>query len=710
MSNVAVSAKMFRHVYIHTQINTLDNGQEMPSFKVVEFEDEFARANGTKATSAKKRCLANMCHASLTDDLIIVTIEDIDQNGKRIEPEYKTQALCFALFQLGGDRVPLWTQSSGKNGTFYCVPEDVFEKLASRFDRENDAEKFAAYIGLLFSDITSETFLVSPKYVEVKHGEDGNSVAPLESWGRGTCQFRALAMDEEGWPMLLGKGIMTGIASAKHFELNDTQVKWSDGKPLAVYVAKTNVNDKPIKIPATFEMIQLLKDTRRVWNVLRPRVKEATLEILSLIQEGNEVALLERLGQLGIQSDGTLGKASRNVLSALRANMPWCEELEVRLGRLFVSELAKTIAPSAGLWGWGYLAIQHDELGANVGDWDKAKCFAFRLPLTSDSNLVPFNKVLKNGKVSPEAMDLMDGDSDGDRIVVISDPEIVALVRENRVGFVVDHKPTKSRNKSPLTADRLIDLALQAMEDAPFMGSLTMRQHSLLSKGEMEDAAFCGWLAQMSPMLIKWQIEVDGVPARDVMRDELRKGIGLAQWKQMQRKASELSSPRGLAALRIRKPATIIDRCWNWMVEACQVWTKDNPLKALSLPTVARVSWQAHPDMVVGGTALRWRRSVVSVWGAYWAENYGKDVNHRSIYEHVEEMGKQATIDELVALLMWRPVSGRSGFALKWHVLGTRWEEVLGYRKEVQDRLDEKAARHQRFINGKFAVALAALD
>ena len=115
--------------------------------------------------------------------------------------------------------------------------------------------------------------------------------------------------------------------------------------------------------------------------------------------------------------------------------------------------------------------------------------------------------------------------------------------------------------------------------------------------------------------------------------------------------------------------------------------------------------------MVVGGDALRWRRSVVSVWGQYWAENYGKDgANHRSIYEHVEELGKTATVEQLVALLLWRPTSGRSGFALKWHVLGTRWEEVLGYRKEVQDRLDEKAARHQRFINGKFGVMMATLD
>jgi len=555
------------------------------------------------------------------------------------------------------------------------------------------------YIGLLFSDVTADPVVEVPSvWAPARHGEDGNGVIAREIWGDRACQFRCITLDPEGWPLLLGKGVLTpvsGYGAGKGAGLNDTQIKWAVPRLDAgwtILIAKTISNDRPIRIPATFELIQLLKDVPEVHAVLKRRTKEATAELLKLVSEGNELALLKRLGQLKIDGDDLL-PADRNVLSALRANFPWCQELEERLGRVFVSELVDRIAPSAGLFGWGYLAVQHDEHGMKPCTWKQAKGFAFRLPLTSDANLVPFERNPK-GKVHPDAMAAMDGDSDGDRIVWIDDPEIVALVRKYRVGFVVPHKPEKVRAQSVLTADRMMDLALTQMDDAPLMGLLTLRQHALLTRGEMEEAAFAGYLAQMSPMLIKWDITIDGRPARNVMWEEARKGgIDKIQWRVKRAETSTFASPRELYHSGIRKPENLIDRTWLWMVQAVREWAQSNPLKPLSLPSVARVAWHVRKDLVVGGHALRWRRMIVTTWGKYWAENFGQDISHRPIYQWAEDMGKQATIDQLVGLLMWRPLSGRTGFALKWHVLGTRWEEVLGYRPEVAayllDRLSE---------------------
>jgi hypothetical protein len=198
----------------------------------------------------------------------------------------------------------------------------------------------------------------------------------------------------------------------------------------------------------------------------------------------------------------------------------------------------------------------------------------------------------------------------------------------------------------------------------------------------------------MSPMLIKWDITVDGRPARNVMWEEARKGgIDQIQWRTKRAQTSGFASPRELYHSGIRKPENLLDRTWNWMVQAVREWAKANPLKPLSLPSVARVAWHVRKDLIVGGHALRWRRMVVTTWGKYWAENYGKEISHRPIYQWAEDVGKAATVDQLVGLLLWRPASGRTGFALKWHVLGPRWEEVLGYRPEVEayllDRLSD---------------------
>jgi hypothetical protein len=708
MQQMYVPSKLYRHVYVVPVRRKLETGQIVYKFRFEEFVEYHEKRDRRVHKVASRRCLANLCNEELTESTVIVTLVGCDQYGIRVPPAELRKMLYFATLCLsdeGVEYVPLWTQSSGKSNTFYEVPAPVFEKLASRFDRSVDAEKFAAYIGLLFSEVTDSALTVVPaKWSEPQHGEDGNGIISPKLFGsRKTHQIRAVVLDLDRWPLLVGKGILTPVVALGDDEcyLNDTQIKWaheSVAEDMPLFIAKTAVNDKPGKQSVSFEFVQLLKDVQEVWDVLKERTQEATLELLDLIREGNEVKLLRRLGSLSTNEDGQLLPADRNAISALRSNVPMCAELEQRLGRVFVRELAEKVFVSAGIFGRSYLAIQHDKLGARPMTWaeadahpERVKCLAFRMPLTSDANVVPFSKALKNGLVHPDAMARMDGDSDGDRIVVIDDAEIVQLFIKHRIGFTVDHKPEKARNESPLAAERMFDLAVQAMADGVYMGALTMRAHNLLAEGKLGLAAWCGWLAQMSPMLLKWDIMIEGVPARAWMALEMDNGIGQAQWKEKQRDASKCNSPRELYNLGIRSPQSIIDWCWNWGIQAVRAWHKTNTLKPLVLPSVARLAWEANPGLEIGGREVRWRRALVAKWGKYWTENYGdRKMSHSALYQELEEIGEKASVAELAALLLWKPkpketdTKPRTGFALKWHVMGTQWERVLGLRESVQ--------------------------
>lgn len=673
---------------VHT---VLPSGQNFYDYRVVDYSEVTGRR------VALKYCVANLC-PELINNVTIVRLIDMDQHGRRLPRELRLQALVIALHSFDEEMVPLWTQSSGKNGTYYFVPVWVFEKLVDSLgiDRDTGAEKFASYIGLLFSDVSKDGRAIGVPAVwdDPRHGEDGNAVVSRALFGKRTRQVRMIALNDEGWPMLLGKGILTPLASLdgdpRGAYLNSSQVKVAHpdvGQHQHIIVVPTIVNDRPIRVPATWELIELLQDAPEVRKTLRGYIEKAVFDICDMLKEGDRVKLLKRLGQLRIDDlTGELIQTDRNVLSALRANFPWCEELEVRLGRVFIDELVSRIAPSGGVFAWSYLAVQHDKIGARPGTWEEAKCFAYRVPLTSVDNVVPFNKVLRNGKVHPSVMAAMDGDSDGDRINVIADPVIVDLFRRYRLSFHAGHKPEKRRAVSPVSPERQIDLALQTREDLAGVGSLTMAMHVNLIAGNFKDAAKAGWLAQLCPMLLKWQILVDGLPARDAIRIALSKRLPVASWRKKQREAKKLESPRELYSLGIRKNASIIDYCWNRMVGAVREWVRANPLKPLSLPSVARLSWEAHPKMRLSGADMRWQRAVVQMWGEYWAKYYGKDISHAALYQTLEELGEKASVSSLVALLLWRPQTGVStGFALKWHVLGRRWEDVLGLRPEVQD-------------------------
>jgi len=670
---------------------TLENGQDVYDFKVTDYSDVFP---GRKI--ADKVCLANLC-PELIENVTIVRLISFDQMGHRIYSGLQAQQLIVALNSFDEPMVPLWTTSSGKNGTYYFVPVHVYNKLVESLgiDMATGAEKFASYIGLLFSDVKDSRVLEVPAvWDEPMHGEDGNAVVSRALWGKHASQFRAISINDEGWPCLLGKGILTPVASLdgdpRGVYLNTTQIKVAhSGMTCAdrIIIVPTIVTDKPIRTPATWELIELLQDVPAVRTVLKEYVAKEVASILDLLKEGDRIKLLQRLGQLRINDEtGKLEATDRNVLSALRANVPWCEELEVRLGRVFVGELVERIAPSGGVFAWSYLAVQHSRLGAKACSWDDdVKCIAYRVPLASIDNVVPFNRVLRNGLVHPDVMAATDGDSDGDRINVISDPTIVGLFINHRLDFHAGHKPEKSRNASPVSVDRQIDLAIQTREDLAGVGQLTMQMHAHLVVGDLDKAARAGFLAQACPMMLKWDIEIDGKPAREAIR-EARGDLTLPiQWRAKQKEAKALESPREIYHLGIRENRSIIDYCWNVMVRTTRQWVNDNPLQALSLPTVARMTWTSHPSLRVSGADMRWRRAVVQMWGTYWAENYGKDVSHADLYDTLEKMGEKATVGALAELMMWMPQTDSTGFALKWHVMGRRWEEVLGLRDEVQE-------------------------
>ena len=724
MSSNATSTVPAREYDYRYVIATMkDDGSA--AYRVEAFED-FHAEMGRKVATATKRCMANMCHRDLWSQVRIVTI---------IAPQDMfLGALLFALLNLGEEYVPLWTQSSGKSGTYYLVPKSVYARLGRAFDVTKDAEVFAAYVGLLFSDVTAEAVIEVPAvWGAPQHGEDGNGIISRSLWGSAhSAQVRMVALDDEGWPILLGKGVLTPVAAlGSECFLNDTMVKQAHPSAKTVLIARTNVNDKPVKIPATFEIVQLLQNRPEVREWLKGRVQTSVAGLLDLVREGNIVALLRRLGALNVL-DGQLLPAARNVLSALRANFPWCIELEERLGRVWVREISRTLIPSAGIKGWGYLALQHDRYGIvgiqlssiledikatpeRLAYWiSRIRSFAFRIPSTSTENIVCFDRVLDNGKVHPDVMGWMAGDSDGDRIVVIKDRDVIRAFLCYGILFKAGMKPAKRRNTSPMSGDRQIDLAQQTLDDGIYVGALTMRQHNLIAEGRLDEAAYAGWLAQLSPMFLKHDLrDGRGRSLRAACRAELLKGgCGKPTWKVKQGLASECNSPREMYHLGIRSPKSLNDRLWNWAIQSIRVWNNANELKPLSLPSVAKVSYQANPGLVVSGADHHWRREIVSKWGKFWtgalAEGAGSDASNSEIYREMQAAGREAPVGQLVALLRWRPQrKGSTGFAIKWHVMGTRWEQVLGLRPEVKEVVAVKI--HNAELDGIAEAAIAAV-
>ncbi len=145
---------------------------------------------------------------------------------------------------------------------FYFISEEMFEKLIGKWDRAKDGPKFAAYVGLLFSEMDRREPIVSNIQVaQASDGQDGNCAVDPDVWGDASCQFRAMQLDGDGLPVALGKGICTSVKDAQGIQLNDSQIKWSgSGK----FVILRN------------------KDASQVHQVLARRAKDAVAELLSL--------------------------------------------------------------------------------------------------------------------------------------------------------------------------------------------------------------------------------------------------------------------------------------------------------------------------------------------------------------------------------------------------------------------------------------------
>lgn len=689
-----VPAVAVKTLYVLPKLTKRDNGQEVYDY-MLRYHKEHVGYD-----PPKKRMLANLCDPSLIEDMVIVRIVDIDQFGNRLSDDHWYEAYIIAIHSFNRRMVPLWTQSSVKSGSFYLVTQEAFAKLGRRFSLESDGFTFGAYIGLLFSDLGNFPICRVPAvWSEAKYGEDGNGIISRALFGKVARQVRLLVLDEDGWPKLLGKGVLSPVASldgaTNPAVLNDTMIKWAHGISTddQIIVASTMVWDRALEVPLTWEGLTMLQNVPEVREMLEQKAEAAAYELCSLLDDRDRVALLKRLGQLRVDAQGELIKADRNILSMIRSAMPWCEEMEVRLNRIFLKELVEKIAPSAGVFGRGYLAVQHSKLGARPCKWtDDVKCIAWRLPCTSVDNIVPFDRKLRNGLVHPEVMETMAGDSDGDYIVVCTDPDIIAAFKANRLDYHAGFKPQKVRGKAPVSREFQIENGVKVHADGALIGRLTMIAHHLLVNGDMELSAKAGNFAQAVPMLAKYPgLSVDGQPFRTVIAPFLGIKCDVPHWRTMQREAKNIASVRELAGFHIEEPQSLVDYSFNATFKGVRRWLAENPLKPLSLPVASMFAFEAHgPDKArVTIQDVQWRRKLVSLWGQYWSKYYGQAMSHKPWLDAMREIGNVASVSQLVALLRWTPRTGTSsGFNLKYHVVGTNWEKLLGLHPSVAEFLD----------------------
>ena len=246
----------------------------------------------------------------------------------------------------------------------------------------------------------------------------------------------------------------------------------------------------------------MLDNPPEVRSILERRVRHETRKQLEQ-PTGDRARLLVPQGQLRFTPEG-LVPVTRNVFSALRSAMPYCVELEERLGRMYIRTLTQTIVPSAGVYVRSMLACQHDTLGVTAATWPTAKTFGYRVPAMGMENIIPLPKNLRKALVHPDIMDSADGDSDGDTFNVQDDPEIVDMMREHHIEFEVEHKVEKVKAKGEISRTALIALSIRGYRDANLVGQLTMLMHQFLwITPDHKRAQMAGLLAKMAPMTLK---------------------------------------------------------------------------------------------------------------------------------------------------------------------------------------------------------------
>ena len=711
---LTVETKKVPMLFVVPTRSTTDAGQHVYDYKLKRY-DEFAGH-----TQPEKRMIANLCNERLTQDMVIMRVVGLDQFGNRLSDDHWLEAYYVGLHSFKQEMTPLWTQSGVKNGSFILVPTAVFAKLGRRFNLDRDGYIFGAYVGLLFSDLAPFGVVRAPAvWTEPQHGEDGNGYISrqlaIAMWGDAkTRQVRITVLDDDGYPKLFGKGVLEPIAALdgdiNPVRLNSTLIKWhSDIKHSdEVIIAPTPVYDRPIKIGITWELLTMLANNVEVHSVLREYAVREALNICKMMNDENRVPLLKRLGQLHVNPlTGELVRANRNILSLVRSAMPWCQEMEDRLGRFSISELVETIAPSSGVYGVARLALQNDKYGARPCEWtDSVRCVVSRLPATSMDNVLPFSRVLRNGKVHSSVMKRLSGDSDGDLIIIISDPKIVDLFIRHHLDYHAGIKPVKRRGVAPVSREFQIENAITIHRDGSLLGRLTMVAHYLLMHGDYEASAKCGNYAQALPMLAKYpDMLVDGKPLREAIQPFLAIKVEGLHWRTMQQEAKQCHSPRELGSLRIEKPCSLIDHAFNWTFQGVTQWAEQNPVRDLSLPSASSLAFKEHTtsELRISQQDVEWRKRLVALWGRYWQENYGAETSHAPWFQVVKALGDQASLSRLVATLRWSPRSGGSGFALKYHLMGTRWEQLVGLHPSVKTWLEDH--NHDVAVN-TFAQAI----
>lgn len=656
----------------------------------------------------EKNCAANYV-PGLVDATTIVHIPTQDSCGEAI-PSERWNALFLQASALYG--VPMWTQSSIKSTTFYFVKPEMFEKLADEYDRTTMGHRFAAYSGLLFSEMTDDKPLtfnvpeIKPEG-EANDGIDGNCLVNKAVWGERSQQFREWRFNPvTGMPNSYGKGIALPKTGVVGMELNASQVKMGAEPGTHLVLRNKDLNGKQHRVWISAEPILILKNVRPVRRFLMRRVMTEVAKLVALLSEEHRVDLLRMLGGLKITDDGQLEEAQRAVIDMLRSNIPWCAEVEQRITRFMIRLITRKIVPSGGIYGWSSLLVISNEHGVAPCTWADAKCFAIRIPTTGAFAIVPLpkNPYKENlgNVVTAEVAMLVSGDGDGDELVIVTDPYVVDLFRKYlNWDLVGGLKPEKDKYISELNAETMQDVAMEQVANAWMVGTLTTKAWTLIEEGQFQDASLFLEAANIEPMTYKHKVTLYGKPFKTYVYDLLRKYKDLEvdlEWRDRAIRSEAWRSIRAMSDEMIEKPKGLVGFLWNAGVAAVSRWSRQNPMQQLSLSRIQRLIF-AESGREIPGVAYREMREIVTRWGKFWADHIDKDGNVvgddiDDIYDDVRKWSEGASDLAKAALLAWRPKNG-DGFGLKFQAIFARGDGVrlLGYHPDVAKFVEKRTKK-----------------
>ena len=678
-----------------------------------------------------KNCIANYI-PGLVEATTIVHIPTKDFAGDRL-PSERWNAMFLQACSLYG--APVWSASSVKHVTFYMVKLPMWWKLAKEWDLKTMGHRFAAYIGLLFSEMTDDEPLIIdvPEILperEDNDGVDGNCLVNSTIWGNVTQQFRAWRVNPiTGMPNSIGKGIAIPLRHIENIQLNTSQIKMG-AEPGRYYILRNhNLRGRLHRVWVSAEPTIMLRNVSAVRQFLMKRVIKEVTKLLMYLTPEHRVDLLRMLGGLHIE-DGELEKAKRGVIDMLRSDIPWCAEVEHQVVRFMIRLITKHIVPSGGIYGWSSTLVISDEYGVAPCAWEDAKCFAIRIPTTGYIAIVPLpkNPYKKNRGhvVTLEVAIRVSGDADGDELIVVTDPYVVALYKKylNKAleGGV---KPNKQKYISELCPEVVQDIAMDQVANAWMVGTLTTKAWALIEAGEFKAASLFLEAANVEPMTYKHKITFYGQPFKSYVFDLLKKyedfDVNL-EWRDKRFESEKWNSVREMADAMIDiemiddTPRSLLSSLWNAGCRAVYRWNRKYPMKQLSLSKIQRLVF-AKAGREIPGAAYREMRVIVKKWGKFWTEHIDKDGNVvgdvDQIYEEVREWAKTASPISKAALLAWRPKQG-DGFALKFNAIFATGEgdgvKLLGYHPDVKKYLIRKTEKpvQESILFGESKVRMMA--